>query len=46
MDNQKTLKAVNDDDLAVSFSEFLDDVAPQYKENVIKASEYICDKNS
>ena len=45
MDNQNPLAPVNGDDLAVSFSEFLEDVAPQYKENVIKASEYISQRH-
>ena len=31
----------NNDELATSFMEFLEDVAPQYRENVLKASEYI-----
>lgn len=41
MDNQKTVQCENNDDLAISFSEFLEDVAPQYKENVLNASEFI-----
>lgn len=45
MDGRETLKPVNDSELAVSFSEFLEDVAPQYKENVIKASEFVYSKN-
>ena len=31
----------NDNDLANSFSEFLEDVAPQFRENVVSASEFI-----
>ena len=31
----------NNDELASSFMEFLEDVAPQYRENVLKASDYI-----
>ena len=34
----------NKNELAISFSEFLEDVAPQYKENVVKAAEYIQNK--
>ncbi len=41
MDGQEILESENKNELANSFSEFLDDVAPQYKENVIKASEFI-----
>ena len=41
MDGQKELDCENKNELANSFSEFLEDVAPQYKENVVKASEYI-----
>ena len=40
----KTIKNENDDELATSFMEFLEDVAPQYRENVLKASEYIENK--
>ncbi len=41
MDNQKLVESENKNELANSFSQFLDDVAPQYKENVVKASEFI-----
>ena len=41
MDGQKPIKAQNRNKTANAFSEFLDDVTPQYKENVLKASEYI-----
>lgn len=41
MDGQDILEKQNKNELANSFSEFLDDVAPQYRENVLKASEYI-----
>lgn len=41
MDGQNILENENKDELANSFSEFLEDVAPQYKENVVKAAEYI-----
>ena len=46
MDNQKQIIGENNNELANSFSRFLDDVAPQYKENVLKASEYIELKNN
>ena len=41
MDGQDTIESENTDELAISFSRFLEDVAPQYKENVVSASEYI-----
>lgn len=41
MDGQDTVESVNEDELAISFSNFLEDVAPQYKENVVSASEFI-----
>lgn len=41
MDGQKLIENKNKNDLAVSFSEFLEDVAPQYRENVVKAAEFI-----
>ncbi len=41
MDGQDTIESVNEDKLAISFSEFLEDVAPQYKENVVSATEFI-----
>ena len=44
MDGKKAIKNKNDDELATSFMEFLEDVAPQYRENVLKASEYIENK--
>lgn len=44
MDGQEAVEAVNKNELANSFSEFLEDVAPQYKENVLKASEFISEK--
>lgn len=46
MDGQNLIEGENKNELAISFSEFLDDVAPQYKENVLKASEYIELKNN
>ena len=45
MDNQELLESKNKNELALSFSEFLEDVAPQYKENVLNAAEYIKTKN-
>ena len=41
MDGKDKIKNENNDELATSFMEFLEDVAPQYRENVLKASEYI-----
>ena len=41
MDGKEIIKNENNDELATSFMEFLEDVAPQYRENVLKASEYI-----
>ena len=37
----KKLENENKDELANSFSEFLEEVAPQYKENVVSASDFI-----
>lgn len=45
MDNQELLESKNKNELALSFSEFLEDVAPQYKENVLNAAEYVKSKN-
>ena len=41
MDGQKLIENKNKNELSTSFSEFLEDVAPQYKENVVKAAEFI-----
>lgn len=41
MDGQVLIEKENKNELANSFSEFLDDVAPQYKDNVVSASEFI-----
>ena len=41
MDGQDILESENKNELANSFSEFLEDVAPQYRENVVKAAEFI-----
>lgn len=46
MDGQNPIENKNKNELASSFSEFLDDVAPQYRENVVKAAEFIKSKNS
>ena len=45
IDGQKLIEKENKNELANSFSKFLKDVAPQYKENVLKASEFIESKN-
>lgn len=45
MDGQNLIEGENKDDLANSFSEFLEDVAPQFRENVVSASEFIDKKN-
>lgn len=45
MDNHEIIESENKNQIANSFSEFLEDVAPQYKENVLKASEFINEKN-
>ena len=41
MDGRELIEGENADEQANSFSEFLDEVAPQYKENVLSASEFI-----
>ena len=41
MDGQDLIKKENGNELANSFSEFLEDVAPQFRENVVSASEFI-----
>ena len=41
MDGQDILESENKNELANSFSQFLEDIAPQYRENVVKAAEYI-----
>ena len=41
MDGQKLIEKENKNELANSFSEFLEDVAPQYRENVVKAAQFI-----
>ena len=44
IDGQNILESENKNELANSFSEFLEDVAPQYRENVVKAAEFIENK--
>lgn len=44
MDGQELLDCENKNELSLSFSEFLEDVAPQYKENVLNASEFVLEK--
>lgn len=46
MDGQNPVVCENENELALSFSEFLEDVAPQFRENVLNASEFIHEKNS
>lgn len=46
MDGQDLIKKENGNELANSFSEFLEDVAPQFRENVVSASEFIDEKLS
>lgn len=41
MDGKEPIENKNNDELATSFMEFLEDVAPQYQLNVLKATEYI-----
>lgn len=41
MDGQELIESQNKSELANSFSEFLDDVAPQYRENVLSAAAFI-----
>jgi len=45
MDGHELVECENKNELANSFSRFLDDVAPQYKENVLSAAEFIKFKN-
>ena len=46
MDGQELIERENRNELANSFSKFLDEVAPQYKDNVVSASEFINEKLS
>ena len=41
MDNELQMNNVNNDELATSFMEFLEDVTPQYRENVLNATQFI-----
>ncbi len=41
IDGKKIVESKNNDELATSFMEFLENVAPQYRENVLKAYEFI-----
>lgn len=43
-DGRDLIENKNKNELAISFSEFLEDVAPQYRENVVKAAEFIEEK--
>ena len=45
MDGQELIDCVNKDVMANSFSEFLEDVAPQFRDNVVSASEYVSEKS-
>ena len=45
MDGRKPIENKNNDELATSFMEFLEDVAPQYQLNVLKATEFIENRN-
>jgi hypothetical protein len=45
MDGHDLIESENKDVLANSFSEFLEDVAPQFRENVVSASEFVHEKN-
>ena len=44
MDGHELMECENKNDLADSFSQFLEDVAPQFRENVVSASEFIDEK--
>lgn len=44
MDGQELIEKENKNELANSFSEFLEDVAPQYKDNVVSAADFIDSK--
>ena len=41
MDGQKTIEKQNQDEIANNFSEFLENTTPQYKDNVLKAAQYV-----
>lgn len=44
MDGHDLMEKENKNELANSFSEFLEDVAPQYKDNVVSAAEFVNNK--
>lgn len=44
MDGQKLIESENKIEIANSFSEFLDGVAPQFRENVLSAAAFIKEK--
>lgn len=46
MDGHELVECENKNDLANSFSRFLDDVAPQYKENVLSAADFINERTT
>ena len=46
MDGRLKIENENNNELASSFMEFLEEVAPQYRENVLKASDFIESKLS
>lgn len=46
MDGRDLIEPVNKNELANSFSEFLEEVAPQYKDNVVSAAEFVKSKNN
>ena len=46
MDGHELVECENKNELANSFSRFLDDVAPQYKENVLSAADFINERTT
>ena len=46
MDGRKTVEKENKNELANSFSDFLKEVSPQFRENVLKAAEFIIKHDS
>ena len=46
MDGHELVECENKNDLANSFSRFLDDVAPPYKENVLSAADFINERTT
>ena len=45
MDGQELIERENTDEMADSFCEFLDDVAPQFRDNVVSAAEFVFKKS-